>query len=216
MKFNGAIFDMDGTLIDSMGYWKTAPGEYIRSLGKEPEEDLGDRFLTLGLTNIYPEMCEKYSLDLPIEEISRGIYSVMEKNYERVEIKPFVRNMLYAFKAEGVKMCVASATNADLAKRVLSRLGILDCFSEVLCCRDVGRGKRHPDIYNHALGFLGTKKKETLVFEDAVFAVRTLKANGFVAVGIEDEYTTDRERAEIKSLVDYYVDTYANWEKVLK
>jgi len=216
MILKGAIFDMDGTLIDSMGYWKAAPRDYIRSLGKEPHADLGDRFLTLGLVNIYPSVCKDYGIELPIEEVSRGIYEIMERYYGSVEIKPCVREMLEAFKTAGVKMCVASATDASVARRVLSRLQIEDYFSEVFCCKDVGRGKRYPDIYNHALGYLGTNKEETYVFEDAVFAVRTLKANGFVAVGIEDKYSTDEERAEIKEIADYYVDSYANWEKILK
>ena len=73
MIIKGAIFDMDGTLIDSMGYWKTAAGDYIRSLGKEPDADLGNRFLTLGLANIYPQMKEDYGLTQPIEEVSAGI-----------------------------------------------------------------------------------------------------------------------------------------------
>ena len=216
MKFKAAIFDMDGTLIDSMGFWKTAPGDYIRSLGKEPDADLGDRFLTLGLSSIYDDVCERYEIDLPIEEISRGIYAIMEKNYDTVELKPFVKDMLESFKSEGIRMCIASATNAGLAKRVLSRLGIADYFSEVFCCKDVGRGKRFPVIYNHALGYLGTNKEETPVFEDAVYAVRTLSANGFVSVGIEDVNTTEDERAEVKALADYYIDSYENWEKILK
>ena len=216
MKIKGAIFDMDGTLIDSMGYWKTAPGDYIRSLGKEPKEDLGDRFLTLGLTNIYPQMCEEYGIDIPIEEVSRGIYAIMEKNYDKVDIKPYVKDMLDDFKNMGIKMCIASATNSDLAKRVLMRLGIAEYFSGVLCCKDVGRGKRYPDIYNYALSYLGTEKEETPVFEDAIFAIRTLKANGFVSVAIEDKYTTMDERAEIKEKANYYIDSYANWEKILK
>ena len=103
-----------------------------------------------------------------------------------------------------------------LAKRVLSRLGIADYFSEVFCCKDVGRGKRFPDIYNHALGYLGTKKEETLVFEDAVYAGRTLSANGFVSVGIEDANTTESEREEVKTLATYYIDSYANWKKILE
>lgn len=216
MKFKGAIFDMDGTLIDSMGFWKTAPGDYIRSLGKEPDTDLGDRFLTLGLSSIYDDVCERYEIDLPIEEISRGIYAIMEKNYDTVELKPFVKDMLESFKSEGIRMCIASATNAGLAKRVLSRLGIADYFSEVFCCKDVGRGKRFPDIYNHALGYLGTNKEETPVFEDAVYAVRTLSANGFVSVGIEDANTTESEREEVKTLATYYIDSYANWKKILE
>ncbi|MBQ9743746.1 MAG: HAD family phosphatase [Clostridia bacterium] len=216
MKIKGAIFDMDGTLIDSMGYWKTAPGDYIRSLGKEPREDLGDRFLTLGLTNIYPQMCEEYGIDIPIEEVSRGIYAIMEENYSKVDIKPYVKDMLDAFRNMGVKMCIASATNSDLAKRVLTHLGIAEYFSGILCCKDVGRGKRYPDIYNYALNYLGTRKEETPVFEDAVFAIRTLEANGFVSVAIEDRYTTVTERAEIKEKANYYIDSYANWEKILK
>ena len=215
MKLKGAIFDMDGTLVDSMGYWKTAAGDYIRSLGKTPKDDLGDKFLTLGLANIYSEMVEDYGLTQPIEEVSQGIYDIMEKNYETVEAKPFVNDMLEAFKKEGVKMCIASATNSALARKVLQRCGILEYFDEVFCCKDVGRGKRYPDIYNHALAYLGTAKEETPVFEDALFAIRTLSSNGFISVGIED-VNASSDKDEIMSLSTYYIDSYANWEKILK
>ena len=216
MDIKGAIFDMDGTLIDSMGYWKSAAGDYIRTLGKEPDADLGDRFLTLGLANIYPQMKEDYGLTQSIEEVSAGIYAIMEKNYGNVDIKPYVKDMLEAFKAMGVKMCIASATNSDLASRVLTRLGIRDYFSAVLCCKDVGRGKRYPDVYNYALNYLGTSKEETPVFEDAVFAIRTLSSHGFVSVGIEDKWCIGEEREEVKAKATYYIDSYKNWKKVLK
>ena len=216
MNIKGAIFDMDGTLIDSMGYWKTAAGDYIKSLGKEPSSDLGDRFLTLGLANIYPQIKEEYALTQPIEEVSAGIYAIMEKNYENVDVKPYVKDMLEGFKSMGVKMCIASATNSDLARRVLERLGIVDYFSAIFCCKDVGRGKRYPDVYNYALSYLGTDKEETLVFEDAVYAVRTLHANGFVSVGIEDPNCVGEEREEVKAKATYYIDSYKNWEKILK
>jgi len=216
MIFNGAIFDMDGTLIDSMGYWKTAAGDYIMSLGKMPKEDLGDRFLTLGLANIYPQMKEEYGLTQSLEEVSHGIYAIMEKNYDKVDIKPYVKNMLEAFKAEGVKMCIASATDSYLASAVLARLGIRDYFSAIFCCKDVGRGKRYPDVYNHALSFLGTKKEETLVFEDAAFAIKTLYAHGFNSVGIEDPNCIGEERETVRSLATYYIDSYKNWDKILK
>ena len=216
MNIKGAIFDMDGTLIDSMGYWKSAAGDYIKALGKEPSADLGDRFLTLGLANIYPQIKEEYALTQPIEEVSAGIYAIMEKNYDNVDVKPYVKDMLEAFKTMGVKMCIASATNSDLASRVLTRLGIRDYFSAVLCCKDVGRGQRYPDVYNYALNYLGTSKEETPVFEDAVFAIRTLSSHGFVSVGIEDPNCIGEEREEVKSLATYYIDSYKNWEKILK
>ena len=216
MNIKGAIFDMDGTLIDSMGYWKTAAGDYIKALGNEPSADLGDRFLTLGLANIYPQIKEEYALTQPIEEVSAGIYAIMEKNYDNVDVKPYVKDMLEEFKTMGVKMCIASATNSDLASKVLTRLGIRDYFSAVLCCKDVGRGKRYPDVYNYALNSLGTSKEETPVFEDAVFAIRTLSSHGFVSVGIEDENCIGSERDEVKSLATYYIDSYKNWEKILK
>ena len=216
MNIKGAIFDMDGTLIDSMGYWKTAAGDYIKSLGKEPRWDLGDRFLTLGLANIYPQIKEEYDLTQPIEEVSAGIYAIMEKNYENVDVKPYVKDMLESFKTMGVKMCIASATNSDLASKVLTRLGIRDYFSSVLCCKDVGRGKRYPDVYNYALDYLGTAKEETPIFEDAVYAVRTLHANGFVSVGIEDPNCVGEEREEVKAKATYYIDSYKNWENILK
>ena len=216
MIIKGAIFDMDGTLIDSMGYWKTAAGDYIRSLGKEPDADLGNRFLTLGLANIYPQMKEDYGLTQSIEEVSAGIYAIMEKNYENVAIKPYVKDMLEGLKSMGVKMCIASATNSDLARRVLERLGIVDYFSQIFCCKDVGRGKRYPDVYNYALNYLGTSKEETPVFEDAVYAIRTLSANGFVSVGIEDDNCVGEEREEAKAKATYYIDSYKKWEKILK
>ena len=151
-----------------------------------------------------------------LDEVSAGIYAIMEKNYGNVDIKPYVKDMLEAFKNKGVKMCIASATNSDLASRVLTRLGIRDYFSAVLCCKDVGRGKRYPDVYNYALNYLGTSKEETPVFEDAVFAIRTLSSHGFVSVGIEDKWCIGEEREEVKAKATYYIDSYKNWEKVLK
>lgn len=209
----GAIFDFDGTLLDSMFIWDTIGEDYLRTLGKEPHEDLKETFMTLTLEEAAEYYREHYKVTLSVTEIVDSINAMVEGIYRtKVTLKPGVMAYLRLLKESGVKMCVATVTDRYLVEDTLERLGILHYFSEIFTCAEVGYGKDKPIIYQKALEHLGTAKEETFVFEDSLFALETAKIDGFPTVGVYDMHESRQE--EMKRLADCYVRSFE--EPVLK
>jgi len=209
----GAIFDLDGTLLDSMFIWDTIGEDYLRTLGKEPHEDLKETFMTLTLEEAAEYYREHYKVTLSVTEIVDSINAMVEGIYRtKVTLKPGVMAYLRLLKERGVKMCVATVTDRYLVEDTLERLGILHYFSEIFTCAEVGYGKDKPIIYQKALEHLGTAKEETFVFEDSLFALETAKTDGFPTVGVYDMHESRQE--EMKRLADCYVRSFE--EPVLK
>ena len=200
----GAIFDLDGTLLDSMFIWDTIGEEYLRSLGKEPHEDLKETFMTLTLEEAAEYYREHYGVTLSVKEIVDGVNAMVEQTYRtKVTLKPGIAEYLAWLKENGVRMCVATVTDRYLVEETLERLGVRYYFSEIFTCAEVGFGKDKPVIYQKALEHLGTAKDETYVFEDMLFALNTAKTDGFPTVGVYDRHETHQD--ELKELSDYYV-----------
>ena len=200
----GAIFDLDGTLLDSMFIWDTIGEEYLRSLGKEPHEDLKETFMTLTLEEAAEYYREHYGVTLSVKEIVDGVNAMVEQTYRtKVTLKPGISEYLAWLKENGVRMCVATVTDRYLVEETLERLGVRHYFSEIFTCAEVGFGKDKPIIYQKALEHLGTEKSDTYVFEDMPFALNTAKTDGFPTVGIYDRHEAHQD--ELKELADYYI-----------
>ena len=200
----GAIFDLDGTLLDSMFIWDTIGEEYLRSLGKEPHEDLKETFMTLTLEEAAEYYREHYGVTLSVKEIVDGVNAMVEETYRtKVTLKPGIAKYLAWLKENGVRMCVATVTDRYLVEETLERLGVRHYFSEIFTCAEVGFGKDKPIIYQKALEHLGTEKSDTYVFEDLPFALNTAKTDGFPTVGVYDRHEAHQD--ELKELADYYI-----------
>jgi len=209
MKIDGAIFDLDGTLLDSMFIWDTIGEDYLRSLGIQPREDLSQTFKTMSLLQAAKHYQREYGVTHNIEEIMHGVNGMIENYYfNDVKTKDGVRDMLEKLKRDVVKMCVATATDLHLAKAALERNGILGYFSKIFTCTEVGSGKDTPEIYNRALAHLGTPKQRTVVFEDALYAVKTAKEAGFFVAGVYDR-SEAAQSAEIQERSDIYINSFA-------
>lgn len=206
MKITGAIFDMDGTLLNSMDYWALVADEYLESIGITPKEDTCRRFLEDGMKNWYEYCQEEYGLSAAYDEAKRGIYALMNKKYETVvELKPGARELLDSLYEKGVKMCLATATDRETVEKTLKKLDLEKYFLRIFTSGEVGVGKREPLIYEIALDFLGTDRNSTYIFEDAVYALRTAYTNGFKVVGVYDK-NVYASKEEIKSLCHVYLD----------
>ena len=200
----GAIFDFDGTLLDSMFIWDTIGEEYLRSLGKEPHEDLKETFMTLTLEEAAVYYREHYGVTLSVKEIVDGVNAMVEQTYRtKVTLKPGIAEYLAWLKENGVRMCVATVTDRYLVEETLERLGVRHYFSEIFTCAEVGFGKDKPIIYQKALEHLETEKRDTYVFEDMLFALNTAKTDGFPTVGVYDRHEVHQD--ELKGLADYYI-----------
>ena len=203
----GAIFDFDGTLVDSMFIWDTIGEDYLRSLGKEPHEDLKETFMTLTLEEAAEYYRTHYGVTLSVKEIVDGVNTMLEGIYRtRVALKQGVADFLAQLKDNGTRMCIATVTDRYLVEETLERLGILHYFSEIFTCAEVGYGKDKPIIYRKALEHLGTPREETFVFEDSLFALKTAWADEFSTVGVYDRYEDKQE--DIMTLADYYISDY--------
>ena len=200
----GAIFDLDGTLLDSMFIWDNIGEEYLRSLGKEPHENLKETFMTLTLEEAAVYYREHYGVHLSVKEIVDGVNAMVEQTYRtKVTLKPGITEYLAWLKENGVRMCVATVTDRYLVEETLERLGVRHYFSEIFTCAEVGFGKDKPVIYQKALEHLETEKRDTYVFEDMLFALNTAKTDGFPTVGVYDRH--EEHQDELKELSDYYV-----------
>ena len=200
----GAIFDLDGTLLDSMFIWDTIGEKYLRSLGKEPRETLKETFETFTLEQSAEYYREHYGVTLSVGEIVDGVNRMVEDCYKsKVALKKGVAEFLEKLNARGVRMCIATVTDRHLAEAALERLGVRTYFSEIFTCASVGHSKEEPHIYHAALACLGTKKSETVVFEDALYALMTAKNDGFPTAAVYDAH--EKKQTEIKAVADFYI-----------
>ncbi|MDD6798857.1 MAG: HAD family phosphatase [Firmicutes bacterium] len=200
----GAIFDLDGTLLDSMSIWDTIGDDYLRSLGIEPKENLTETFKTFTLEQSAEYYRTHYGVALSAAEIIDGVKAMIGDFYrDTVQLKKGAREFLQGLYQNGVKMCVATVTDKHLVEAALTRLNILSCFTDIFTTAEIGCGKSSPQIYRTALAHLGTDKSETLVFEDAYHALMTAKNDGFPVAAVYDGH--EPRQAEMKANCDYYI-----------
>ncbi len=205
MRLQSAIFDMDGTLLDSMHIWRDIGPRMLRARGIQPAPDLGERLKVMTARQGAAYCKETYLLPDTVDEVYAQIEAQVKGFYENeAEVKPGVKNLLSLLKMEGVWMYVATATDRHLAESALRHAGIRDYFRGIVTSAETGVGKdASPEIYERAMRRLRSNKKDTVIFEDALHAIRTAKAAGFRVAAVYDP-SAEEDQEEIRSLADYY------------
>jgi len=206
-NIKGAIFDIDGTLLDSMPAWDNVAADFLKSRGVTPKPGLNDGMRKLGGHQIPAYFKAEYGLHESEEGIQAGIRALLAEFYfHKAQLKDGAIQVLEALRGRGIKMCVATATERELVEPALRRCGILPYFGRVFTCPEEQTHKSDPDIYLSAAKFLGTEVSDTLVFEDALYAIRTAKTAGFPVAAVYDLSAGHRE-AEIRRLCDVYLES---------
>ena len=210
-NIEGAIFDMDGTLLSSMEAWRTVGFRYLQCFGITAKEGLYEILHPMTLEEACAYLHEEYGTTANFPEFLDKLNSLMDDFYRyEVQLKPGAKEILDSLKNHDIKMCLATATDRKLTLQCLERLGILDDFEDVFTCDEIGAAKTQPDIYLAALDKLQTNKENTWIFEDALYAVETAAAAGFPVVGLFDE-ASDDDQNKIKELSQIYLKDYAEW-----
>ena len=201
----GAIFDIDGVLLDSMGIWDDLGARYLRSLGRIPEEGLNIILFSMSMEQGAEYLNEHYGLNKSVKETVDGIGKMLEDYYfYEVLLKPGAKEILEFLKSKSIKMAAATSSPRTHIEKALSRNGLLGYIDKIYTTSEVGVSKHSPDIYNLAADFLKTKSEETLVFEDSLYALKTAKEAGFVTVGVFDE-KGESNQAELENQADLYL-----------
>lgn len=207
-KFKNIIFDLDGTLLDSMKAWHNLGQDYLLQMGINPPDNLNEILASMSMVEAAIYFQNTFRIEVSEEEIIAGVKKIIEEKYKNeLKLKPYVREYLQKLKNERVKMCIATASPLSLAKAALKRNEIFDYFSFVSSCDEVGVGKNKPDIFYYAANKLNAAISDIAVYDDADFALITAKEAGFYTVGVFDEFFKDK-RKDIEIISDVYIKSF--------
>ena len=218
MQFSAAIFDMDGTLVDSLCTWEilwTKMGkEYLGDGSFRPSEQDDRLVRTMLLRDAMALIHKNYHIGKSGEELLDFANDMFIHFYrEEVCLKPGVQGFLDYLIAQNITMCVASATAKNLVSLAMEHCGLNAYFSCVISCADVGKGKEEPDVFIAACRALGSEIGDTCVFEDSLAAIKTAKKAGFKTVGIFDKNNYGQE--ELQKTADVYIAEGQTLQKLL-
>ena len=183
MNFKYAVFDLDGTLLDTQKYWDRVEREVLGNrFGIDMfNDDDGNYIPFTGLRAMFEDASKRTGKVIKLEDVLEELYVHMAEIYKTADISPmpFAKEFLMTLKENGIKTAIATATRLDVCKPGLERCGLLPYLDELVCTYDVGKNKYHPDVFDRAMMLIGGNKEETMVFEDSLYAANTLKTHGF-------------------------------------
>lgn len=187
VKMSSAIFDLDGTLVDSMPMWEHVADNYLLSRNITPPENLWDFFKVMSLKDAALYFQKKYFPNDSVEKIIDGINEQTAIGYsEKVPLKEGVLSFLKALKEKNIPCAIATATDRKYVEVCLRRLKVLDYFKVIKTCSEVGQGKDNPKVFDEAAAACNSNAKTAIVFEDAAHAIRTAIKAGYRVAAVED------------------------------
>lgn len=207
-EIKAVLFDLDGTLVDSMWMWKAIDIEFLKTYGFEYPDDLQKAIEGMGFTETAVYFKERFSLPLSLDEIKKvWIDMSIEKYRSQVPLKPGVRGFLDYLKAHGILMGIATSNGREMVDAVLESLKVRDYFQVVTTACEVNAGKPAPDIYLSVAQKLGVKPQDCVVFEDVPAGILAGKRAGMTVYAVDDECSRGME-AEKREMADGYIRDY--------
>jgi len=217
MKLEAVIFDLDGTLIDSMPIWTQVDQDFLSKRNLPVPEDL---FTEIKGGNSYREVAEyfkkRFSLPDSIESIMNEWTSMVQEYYEKsVQLKPGAKELLEFLKDNKIKIGIGTSNCLSLSEKVLARNKVIDYFSSLIAgCTGI-RGKPYPDIFLKVAEQLEVESKNCLVIEDVLVGVLAAKKAKMDVIAIYDGFSAIDEN-EIRKKADFYADDFDQIKEIVK
>lgn len=209
-EYKAAIFDLDGTLIDSMGVWNQIDIDFLGKRGYAVPDDYLKGIACLGFEAAADYTIQRFGFSETREEIIKEWFDMAIYEYSNnVELKKGVKSYLEQLKEQGVKMAIATASHENLVLPVLKHHGILEWFENITTVQEVPRGKGFPDVYDKAAMRMQVCPKECIVYEDILQGIQGAKAGGYRAIGVYDSHSV-HDMEQMKALADGYIMDFIN------
>lgn len=208
-QITGMIFDVDGTLLDSMPVWADSGERYLHTIGIRAEPGLGKILFSKTMQQGAEYIKKTYKLAQSESGIQAGITGVVTDAYHSsIQPKPSAPAFLNTLRKAGITMAVVTSTDRPLILDAFRRLGLEQYFIEIFTCSEFGSGKDEPQIFHAAAARMQSVPSHTWVVEDGLYAIRTAKAAGYRIIGVADEVSREDE-PQIRKLSDYFVTDFA-------
>lgn len=208
-NFKGAIFDLDGTLFDSMGIWKDVDLAFFNKRGIEMPEDYQECIKDMHFRPMAEYTKERFNLSDDIHDIMDEWCALCFEEYEKnIALKCGAQEFLKMLKKMGIKIAFATANTKELSEVCLKSNAIFDLFDANAYLFEAGTNKNEPDIYLLACKRMGLNPTECIVFEDILPAIKGAKKGGFTVCGVYDAFS-EKDTPEIKKNADYYIKSFS-------
>jgi HAD superfamily hydrolase (TIGR01509 family) len=208
----GAIFDVDGTLLDSMSAWWNVMIEFFENNNLTLTDEKAAEYKEMTLEESVPSIINEFQLDMMPKEIILEFQKMIVREYrENIQLKPYVAEYLMKLHNSGVKIAIATSGYESLCKSAFERLGVWKYIDACAFSSEVGVNKGNPDIYLLAAERLGVNPTDCIVYEDIVLGINGAKKGGFKTCAIRDLTNLD-ETEELKNIADKYIES---WEELL-
>lgn len=209
-----AIFDLDGTLLDSSEMWHTLGSRYLNYIGKNPQAGLAEALNEISIPESARFLREQYDITYSTEEIARHLTHMTETYYaDEVNLKDGAAKLLATLRAHCVHMSVATAGDERLGMKALERLGLSGFFAGAVSCSNYG-SKNSPDVFLAAADLIYALPEETIVFENSLHAIRTARKAGFATAAVADISESDRKG--LIRAADFYAENIGDFADNIK
>lgn len=207
-KVKAVIFDLDGTIVDSMWIWEQIDIDFLGKRGIELPKDLQKAIEGMSFTETAIYFKNRFNLKESIEEIKEEWNAMAYDFYKnRVPLKKGVKEFIEYLKEKGIKLGIGTSNSRELAIEVLKTHDILHYFDTIRTSCEVEKGKPHPDVFLKVAEDLKVNPEDCLVFEDTYAGVLAAKRAGMKVFAVADEFSFPY-KDEICSLADKYIENF--------
>ncbi len=207
-NIKAVLFDLDGTLVDSMWLWKTIDIEYLKKFGLDFPDDFQDEIEGMSFTETAEFFKKRFNLPVEVEDIKEDWNKMAGEYYlNKVPLKSYVKVFLEYLYDNNYKTGIGTSNSRELVTMIIEKYDLNDYFDTIRTSCEVNKGKPHPDIYLQVARDLNVKPEECLVFEDVPAGIIAAKRAGMKVCAVYDDFSKELKE-EIKQMSDYYIDSY--------
>lgn len=208
MYKKAVVFDLDGTLLDSMWIWTKLGADYLKSKGKIPSSNLLSKIEKMNMQESAQYFKTHYRINEDEDKIINSLNGILQNYYKNIcNLKEGAFKFIEKLYSKEIPMLIATSTDRVLVELALKRSNIDKYIQKIFTSTELSTNKKSSKIYDECAKYLKCKPKDITVFEDVLFAIKTAKDAGYHVIAVEDSFS-NKEKFEISKIADRYITSF--------